>query len=126
LNALNAHEVTQAGPQLGAGDVGDTLSSEYAWHAGAYENQGRYLAINRPPSEDQIDVVDDKRLEQLFAGLKFSRVDDQAGSLAGIVREIWQMFLLAMIAAMLIEAVLCLPRKPQVTSSNFAKASPAS
>lgn len=87
------------------------LSSEFAWNAGVYESDGRLFAINRAITEDQQDVVDDKQLQRLFAGLDFSRVDDSAGSLAGIVREIWKFFSIAMIIAMILEAVLCLPRK---------------
>ena len=81
------------------------------WQAGVYQSDERMFAINRSLPEDQRDVVSDKELERLFAGLDFSRVNDSAGSLAGIVREIWRLFLFSMIVAMLIEAVLCMPRR---------------
>jgi len=42
--------------------------------------------------------------------LPFSRVDDSAGSLTNIVREVWRLFLISMIIALLVEAVLCMPR----------------
>lgn len=87
------------------------LSSEYPWASGVYENEGQLFAINRMVEEDQCEIVDDKQLARLFAGMDFSRVDDQAGSLAGIVSEIWRFFLVAMIVALLTEAALCLPRR---------------
>ncbi len=87
------------------------LSTEMPWQAGVYQSDDRMFAINRSIAEDQRDVVTDKELARLFDGLDFSRVDDSAGSLAGLVREVWRLFLFAMIAAMLIEAVLCMPRK---------------
>lgn len=94
-----------------------SLSSEYAWTVGVYENDGRMFAINRTMEEDQRDIVDDKQLARMFAGLDFSRVDDQAGSLAGIVSEIWRFFLIAMIVALLVEAALCMPRKTPLTAA---------
>ncbi len=70
----------------------------------------RQLAVNRSIAEDQREMLADEKVDALFAGLPFARVDDQAGNLSGIVREIWRLFLIAMIVALLIEAALCLPR----------------
>ena len=89
----------------------ELLSTEMPWQAGVYQSDDRMFAINRSIAEDQRDVVGDKELERLFAGLDYSRVDDSAGSLAGLVREVWRLFLISMIVAMLIEAVLCMPRR---------------
>jgi hypothetical protein len=93
----------------------ETLSSEYAFHAGIYQDgeaeDAQWLAVNRSAKEDQRDTITDKQLGALFAGLDFSRVDDSAGSLSGIVREIWRVFLLLMIGAMLLEALLCIPKR---------------
>ena len=93
----------------------ETLSSEYGFQPGVYEIEegdgSRLLAVNRSGKEDQRDKIEDSQLNALFDGLDFSRVDDAAGSLSGIVREVWRIFLLLMIAAMLIEATLCIPRK---------------
>jgi hypothetical protein len=88
----------------------EALSTEFGSQAGIYQADERLLAINRAPSEDQLGSLDDPRVAGLFAGLPFSRVDDQAGNLSGIVREVWRLFLVLMIIALLLEAVLCLPR----------------
>ncbi len=103
----------------------DLLSTEMPWQAGVYQSDDRLFAINRSLAEDQREVVSDTELARLFEGLDFSRVNDSAGSLAGIVREVWRLFLLSMIAAMLIEAVLCMPRKQParaVVSPGFQRA----
>lgn len=89
----------------------DALSTEYNWQAGIYQDDDRLFAINRSVAEDQRGRLADQQVESLFAGLPFSRVDEQAGSLSGIVREVWRLFLVAMILALLLEAVLCLPRR---------------
>ncbi len=88
----------------------DALSTEYGSQAGIYQSDERLFAINRAPSEDQRGQLEQVKVETLFAGLPFSRVDDQAGSLSGIVREVWRLFLIVMIVSLLLEAFLCLPR----------------
>ena len=56
-------------------------------------------------------VVADGRVSGLFKGLDFARVDDQAGSLNALIQEIWRLFLVTMLIALVLEAVLCLPKK---------------
>lgn len=88
----------------------EALSTEYGSQAGVYQSDERLFAINRSLAEDQKVQLDDGKVESLFAGLPFSRVDDSAGSLTNIVREVWRLFLISMIIALLVEAVLCMPR----------------
>ncbi|MCY2962408.1 MAG: BatA domain-containing protein [Planctomycetota bacterium] len=96
----------------------DALSAAAVYHRGVYANGDRLYALNRPTSEDQATVLADTRVATLFEGLDFSRVTDKAGSLAGLVQEIWRMFLGAMLIALVGEAALCLPqaRKPAATA----------
>ena len=46
----------------------------------------------------------------LFDRLEFDRVDDRAGSGTSLLEEIWRTFLALMMAALLMEAVLCIPK----------------
>jgi hypothetical protein len=55
-------------------------------------------------------VVADAKVAELFRGLDFARVDDRAGSIASLIQEIWRLFLVSMMVAMLAEAALCLPK----------------
>jgi hypothetical protein len=91
--------------------AGTGLSSEYPLHRGIYRAGDRLLAVSRPPAEDLAPVLADDRVAGLFRGLDYSRVDDRAGSLAGLIQEIWRIFLVAMMISMLVEAALCLPRR---------------
>src|SRR5262249_46769173 len=86
----------------------DPTSTEYVHHAGVYAAGEKLLAVNRSPAEDQAAVLADDRVAELFRGLNFVRVDDRAGSLVGLIQEIWRPFLVAMLFAMLVEAGLCL------------------
>ncbi len=97
-----------------------SLSTEMPWQAGVYQSEDRLFSINRAGHEDQRDIVSESELTRLFAGLDFSRVDDTAGSSAGIVREIWRLFLFLMIMALLLEALLCLPRRILAVQAGFA------
>jgi hypothetical protein len=86
------------------------LSTDFALHTGVYRHDDRLFAINRPVAEDAAAVVSDAQVAELFQGLDFVRIDAQAGSLAALIQEIWRLFLVSMMIALIVEAALCLPR----------------
>jgi hypothetical protein len=86
-------------------------STEAGFHAGVYESQGRLMAVNRPAAEDAADVVADAQVESLFQGLTFSRFQQKAGGIGSIVQEVWRLFLMAVLVALVVEGLLCLPRR---------------
>jgi hypothetical protein len=88
----------------------DALSTEYPFHAGVYAADKGILAVNRAAAEDRPAVLGDGRIAELFRGLDFDRVDDQAGNMVSLAREIWRMCVCAMLVAIVAEAGLCLPR----------------
>lgn len=97
-----------------AGDE-SALSTEFAFHSGVYQINERLIAINRSAAEDRPAALLDDKVKELFDGLDFSRVDTQADAASSIVQEIWRLFLVAMIIAMIVEAALCVPKlaRPQ-------------
>jgi len=88
----------------------EALSTDYPFHRGVYSDGERLLAVNRAASEATAPVLADRRVADLFRGLDYARVDDQAGSISSLIQEIWRMFLVAMMVAMVAEAALCLPK----------------
>jgi hypothetical protein len=86
------------------------LSIDYPFHGGVYNSGGRLLAVNRAAGEAGAAVLPGTRVAGLFRGLDFVRVDDRAGSVASLIQEIWRLFLVAMMVAMVAEAALCLPK----------------
>ncbi len=88
----------------------DAISTDYPFHGGVYAAGERLLAVNRPLSEDGAAILSDTRLAGLFQGLDFSRVDDRAGNIGSLIQEIWRLFLISTMVAMLVEAALCLPK----------------
>jgi hypothetical protein len=88
-----------------------SASTEAGFHAGVYASRGRLLAVNRPAAEDAAEVVDDRQIETLFQGLSFSRFEQKAGGLGAIVEEVWRLFLVALLVALVVEGLLCFPRR---------------
>lgn len=88
----------------------DTISTDYGYQRGVYSVGEMLFAVNRPPREDDPRIVPDDGVNQLFSGLDFRRVEDQASRLSTLVQEIWRSFLLVMMLALLGEAALCIPK----------------
>ncbi len=86
------------------------LSTEPTYHRGVYGAEDYLLAVNRPVTEDLAVALDAPRVDGLFTGLNFVRVDDQAGNVNSLIQEIWRVFLMAMLIALIAEAALCLPK----------------
>jgi hypothetical protein len=109
---LNAGEPTRDDParweRIDGGE--EAISTEYAAHRGVYASGNRLVAVNRSAAEESASVLPDKRVDELFRGLDYSRVDDRAGSYSSLIQEIWRMFLVAMLMALVVEAGLCLPK----------------
>jgi len=85
--------------------------------AGAYEStdpggRKRLVALNRPNLEDDTRLLDPQAVETLLAGIDFRQINDEVGSGASLAAEAWRTFLIVMALALIIEAALCLPPKP--------------
>ncbi len=104
---------------LGSGDAGvwkrqgtlAVLSSEQPLRAGVVENGERIAALNRPLREDRPETLGKAVLDELFAGLDHHLIEDQVESEASLASEVWRTFLFLMAAALLGEALLCMPGK---------------
>jgi hypothetical protein len=116
LNAGDRFPTTaDAWTKLGGAD--DMLSTEFPYHAGVYKAGERTLAVNRSAPEDHAPILSDAQVAGLFRGLDFDRVDDRAGNVTSLTREVWRLFLGAMLVALAAEAGLCIPRKAPVTAT---------
>ncbi len=91
-----------------------SLSTEYPYQSGVYSAADRTLAVNRPAAEDNSPIVAPAKIKQLFDGLDFVVVEGTAGNTASLTQEIWRLFLITMMVALVVEAGLCLPKRSQV------------
>lgn len=85
------------------------LLSDRPFQAGSYQQDDRWLAINRPPSEDDVSVVAEETIQERLAGVDYTLIRDDAGSEKQLANEVWRLFLVAMIVALFAEALLCMP-----------------
>ena len=88
----------------------DAPSAELGRHAGVFAADDRLVAVNRPAAEDAARIAADERIDGLFRDLTFARITGKAGSTDSLVQEIWRAFLIAMVLALVVEGLLCLPR----------------
>ncbi len=89
--------------------------------AGVFGSEDRLIALNRPTREDSIVMTGDEAVRGLFAGLQFQRVDDEVENENHLANEIWRTFLLLMAAALVGEALLCLPSKRDARRAESVK-----
>jgi hypothetical protein len=89
---------------------GEVLPSLRSLNGGLWKSSEVLAAINRPLEEDNVETVSDDNLNQLFSGLNYTVIDDQAGAVGSLASEVWRMFLIAMIVALMAEAILCVPQ----------------
>jgi hypothetical protein len=54
---------------------------------------------------------------ELFRGLDFTRLDDRAGNASSLIQEIWRIFLATMLVALVLEALLCVPKALPVSNA---------
>jgi Na+/H+-translocating membrane pyrophosphatase len=94
--------------------------SDRAFNPGVYRKGDEWLAINRNLAEDDPRVTPFTEIDQLFAGLPYERIDDSIGDTSSLASEIWRAFLILMVAALILEAVLCMPERRN-RSAGFSR-----
>ena len=107
--------------QLESGDGdGQSLSFELPLQAGVLQREaaapdqpGVLVALNRPPGEDAPQSLGKVELDELFDGLDWRLLERSLENEKSLASEVWRIFLLLMGAALLFEALLCLPARPE-------------
>ena len=87
------------------------LLSERGLHAGVYRDGTYWSAVNRSRIEDSATAVPVASVDALFDGMSYRRIDVDVGDTSALTSELWRIFLIAMIVALLAEAVLSLPSR---------------
>ncbi len=90
--------------------VNENVLSSTRWtQVGVLQNKDRFVAINRPLEEDQLQQLDKDQIRNAFGSLQYRHVEDRVDGGSDLASEIWRAFLLAMAFALIFEALLCLP-----------------
>ncbi len=85
------------------------ISTTLPLRAGVVGFEDRMKALNRPPGEDDPQVLSTGTLNELFAGLDFRVITESLEDGRSLTNEIWRTFLIAMAIAIVGEAILCMP-----------------
>ncbi len=83
------------------------LLSEQLFHSGVIQSGENLIAINRALDEDRSRGLDEGSLAELMPEVEMSLVTGSAKE-TGLVEEIWRIFLMLMLLALLGEALLCI------------------
>jgi hypothetical protein len=86
--------------------------------AGVYRSGDRLLAVNRPPAEDEPDVIDPDETRKLFGGLPVQTLEERRVDVEQLQGEIWRVFVFAMLAFLIAEGILILPAHQPVPSQT--------
>ena len=87
------------------------LLSQRGLHAGVYRDEAYWTAVNRSQIEDSAVAAPVEAVDALFDGMSYRRIDVDVGDTSALASEMWRIFLIAMIVALLVEAVLSLPSR---------------
>ena len=103
----------RSGPSRAPGSrwrrAADAVSGSLPLRAGVVQSGDRMVALNRPPAEDAAETVSTATLDELFAGLDYRVLTGTLEDGRSLTNEVWRTFLIVMAAALLGEALLCLP-----------------
>ena len=98
------------------------LLSQRGLHAGVYRDGEYWAAVNRSQVEDSAAAVPVEAVDALFDGVSYRRIDVEVGDTSALASELWRAFLIAMVVALLGEAVLSLPSRRAKTTPLIDRA----
>ena len=93
--------------------------SQRGLHAGVYQNEDQWVAVNRDEDEDTAKAEPNEKVDGLFTDLSYRRIDVEVGDTSSLASELWRTFLIAMIVALILEAVFSLPSKKVETNPQL-------
>lgn len=89
--------------------------------AGVYRSGERLLAVNRPVAEDEPDIVDADQMRKLFGGLSVQTFEEHNIETGHWQGEVWRVFVFAMLAFLIAEAILILPARPEPAAAKIRR-----
>ncbi len=87
------------------------VSAERPFQNGSWTSGERLMAINRPLAEDTAAVLSEEKLADVMGDLDYSIVTQNVSESESLTSPIWRMFLVIMVIALILEALLCVPER---------------
>jgi hypothetical protein len=82
-----------------------------------HETKPIRVALNRPLSEDVSVTLDQTAIKELFSGLDWRLLERSLENEKSLTSEVWRTFLLMIAAAIVFDAMLCMPRRRETTAA---------
>lgn len=95
----------------------NSFAEDLPLHTGVFTSGERLVALNHASSEDVAQTISTAQLDELFAGLDFQVLTDSLDDTRSLTNEVWRTFLIAVAAAILGEALLCLPGRRELPAA---------
>lgn len=111
---VNAATMTDCGDLAGRDvsewtRVDEKISSDPRMTAGIYQADGRFIAVNRPAVENDLNRISAENARSLFRNLPFRLHEERGEGSDRLQGEIWRVFVALMLAFLLVEGLLVLP-----------------
>ncbi len=107
--SVSCGELSQADQQKQWTSVDSTSPKNIQSQAGVYRSGDRLVAVNRPPAEDDLEILEMNDAQKLFAGVSFQMLQDKQTKSDALQGEIWRIFLFGMLIFLIGESILVLP-----------------
>ncbi|MHB8522239.1 MAG: BatA domain-containing protein [Limisphaerales bacterium] len=91
-------------------------------HAGVYRSGNRLMAVNRPATEDDTEILESDQARRLFGSLPFQTLEERRGRSTSLQGEIWRLFLLGMLLFLLVEGLLIRPPRTPLSQNTLGRA----
>jgi hypothetical protein len=86
------------------------LSNQIDNHAGIFRAGTKLVSVHRPVLEDDSKTLEMADWNRLFEGVPIKRLSEQTGSRNDLQSESWRTFMMILIVALIVEAVMSLPK----------------
>jgi hypothetical protein len=79
--------------------------------AGIYQHEEQMIVVQRPASEDEVGVVPEERLAELFEGVKFSSIQERKARAEALQSEVWKIMICGSLLFLALAGLLTLERR---------------
>ena len=90
-------------------DKKEASESDPLCNSGIYAEEDNTIILNRPNTEDAYNKIDETVVKTLFENNPIRLFKERSGSMSKMQAEIWRVFLFAVLCALGLESILCLP-----------------
>jgi hypothetical protein len=92
--------------------VDSSTPKDVRTQAGVYRAGDRLLAVNRPRSEDDFELMETDQAKRLFGSLSLRTLEERGTASDRLQGEVWRIFLFSMLLFLVVEGILILPPAP--------------